>query len=275
MAITWTNSSLSAFAICGERGRRQYIEREYAGTRPRLVRGSAFAHGTRTAMMQKMQEQTLPTVEELTDVVGDQFNARWDNEDVILEPSERDAGVDAVRGYQHDLATDLIGLYRRETAPSIDPIAVERRIVVKPRDMNIELSGQVDLAARYRTTGTIIYDDKTSEKSPNTNAATVSPQLSMYALVWKAEKGSLPDALQLNHHVRTPAKRDLKLVQQPTTRDDEDMRVVVARLNATIEAVEAGRFIPAPADAWQCSEAWCQYWSTCPFTRRGERRPTS
>ena len=272
--LIFTNSTLQTLQGCGEKFRRRYIEREYRPSRPRLVRGSAVHHVARTAMRQKLDLGTLPTRAEIRNIAAESFEAAWTKDDVRLEPSEVGLGVDAVRGYQKDLVVDLATLYLDKPAPTIMPIAVERQIELHPKDMDITIRGTIDLIEQLGD-GEGIRDEKTSEQAPKSAAADESEQLSLYALLRFAETKRLPDRVMLDHLYRTPKQRDLKHVPQISTRDAEDIRMVVERLNAGVRAVEAGVFMPISSEHWSCSPTWCEFWDDCVFTRRGERRPTS
>ena len=273
--IVWSNSALQTLQGCGEKFRRRYVEREYTPTRPRLVRGSAV-HGTARTMMQQRQETgVLPDLDEVKDLAASAFTAAWTKDEVVLEPGEEaEAGPQAAHDYQLDLTVDLATLYRQIPAPRIVPVGVERRIEVRPKDMDITIAGTIDLIDG-QPEGEIIRDAKSAEKSPAKGMADTSEQLTMYGLIRLAEVGTMPSRFTLDYLVRTPAKRDLKYVPLESTRDAEDVRVTVARLNAGIDAVTAGRFVPISGEHWSCDPKWCEFYASCPYTRRGERRPTS
>ncbi len=96
-------------------------------------------------------------------------------------------------------------------------------------------------------------------------------QLTMYSALWKADVGHLPTRLVLDYLTRTPAKRLKGYIPLTTTRDDEDLRVLGARLQTAVALVERGIFLPVAPDHWKCSLAYCDFFSTCQYVRRGAR----
>src|SRR5262249_23493725 len=156
-------------------------------------------------------------------------------------------------------------------APAITPVAVERRITVKPQESDLVIHGTIDLIDGPEGAPEIIRDLKTSEKAPSDRAAELSQQLSMYSLIRYAEIGRLAGRLILDYLVRTPLRREKRHVLLETTRDAEDMRVLVNRLNVAVETVKRGTFVPTSPDSWYCARAYCEYYDDCPYTRRTDR----
>jgi len=50
-----------------------------------------------------------------------------------------------------------------------------------------------------------------------------------------------------------------------STRTLDDLGVTTARINAMIEGLKKGVFIPTNRMSWWCNERWCGYARTCPF----------
>jgi hypothetical protein len=130
----------------------------------------------------------------------------------------------------------------------------------------------MDLVAKS-SGGEVVRDLKTSEKSPSKDAADRSQQLTMYALIRQAEVGALPVKLTLDYLVRTPARLDRKHVPLDTVRDAEDVGALVHRINTAVEAVKRGVFMPTAPDSWWCAPAWCEFYGSCVYVRRGDSRP--
>lgn len=269
--ITWSNSSLSLLQNCGEAFRRRYLEREFTPMGPRALRGVVVHRVATKSYKQKLAVQTLPTIEEARDTAADEFERAWQGGVAISDEELVEAGSPAaVRGTSKDFAVDLSAFHTEHVAPAINPIGVERKITVKPRDAGITILGHIDLIDSAPD-GEVIRDLKTSEKSPFAAAADTSQQLTMYAMIRMAEVGKLPAALVLDHLVRTPVRAEKKHVAQSTTRDRDDVVALVNRINRAVEAVGKGIFVPADPSSWLCSKAYCSYWTTCPYTRRSDR----
>ena len=268
--MKWSNSSLLTLRACGERYRRRYIEKDYFPPSPRMVRGTAVHRSVRYSMLNKLETRALPSVEAVTDVAASEFESAW-AQGVLLTDEEKDEDLGALRGRAKDMAVSLSRLHRTAVAPAIEPLGVERRITVRPKDSDLVIEGTIDLVALMGG-GHRIHDTKTAEKSPTSTAAETSQQLTMYSLIDLAETGRLPEDCRLDYLVQTPARKELKHVPLTTTRTHEHMAAMVSVLNVATAAVEKGVFLPAPSDWWGCSLEWCEYFRTCPYTR-GRRRP--
>ena len=269
--LVWTNSALSMLEDCGERFRRRYIEREYVPPSPRQVRGTVVHRVASRALLRKLTEKTLPSAEETRDTAATEFERVWQS-GVKLSDEDLGRGIEAVAGESKDFAVDISAFHVTTIAPAITPIGVERRIRVKPRNSDLEITGTIDLIDQ-RPEGEAIRDLKTSEKSPNLTAAETSQQLTMYAMIRMAETGRLPAWLALDYAVRTPKKHETKHVELRTTRDAGDIHALVNRINVGVEAVKRGVFMPANPTWWGCSKAWCEFYGTCVYVRRGDTRP--
>jgi PD-(D/E)XK nuclease superfamily len=273
--VKWSNSALTTLQQCGERFRRRYLEREYTPPSARMVRGTAVHTVARQGYQRRLRGEALPSVEEAQDLAATAFDVTW-RAGVVLAPDEAADGLQAVRDRSKDFAVDVAGYHVERVAPAVRPLAVERRIVVKPKDAAIEIHGTIDLIDEpVAGGGEVIRDLKTSDKAPQGTAAHTSQQLSMYALVRHAETGRLPRGLVLDHLVRTPVTAKKTHIVQHTERTAEDVQALVHRINTAVSAVERGIFVPANPDSWWCSANWCEFYGSCKYVRRGERRPQS
>lgn len=265
---SWNNSALRTLQECGEKFRRKYLEREWTPATPRQLRGTVVHRVATHSLLRKLRERTLPSVEEARDLAATEFDRRW-GAGVTLSRDERTAGP-SVAAESKDFAVDLSGYHVRRLAPVITPIGVERQIIVRPQDSDLEIHGTIDLIDQGAA-GEVIRDLKTSEKSPPEHAAATSQQLTMYGMIRLAEVGRLPARFALDYLVRTPKRHEQKHVPQETTRTPDDIRALVARLNTAVEAVRRGVFVPANQESWWCSPTYCEYFATCPYPIRASR----
>lgn len=267
--LKWTNSSLTTLQDCGERFRRKYVEREYRPSSTRQARGTVVHGAAAATMTRKLKGEPLPSIEEVQDTTATIFSKVW-GEGITLQPDEADLGQELVRDRLKDTTVNLSVLHRTAVAPTITPVGVEHRITVTPKDMDIIIEGTIDLPAQ-RATGIAIHDLKSGEKSPAKDMADDSQQFTMYALLWLAKTGQMPVDFQQDHVVQTPKNKDLKHVTLNTTRDLDDLRALVRRLNTAVEATAKGIFVPASPTAWWCSSSWCEFHDSCVYVRRGNR----
>lgn len=287
------NSKLVTLQSCGERYRRKYVDREPEPPTPSMIRGTVVHRVGKAALRRKLaagSNAALPSDEEARDLAATWFDQEWDRQAVRLVrgDDEDDAETERLaRAEAKDFAVEVSAFHVADLAPRLEPVAVERLIVVRPKNADLTIHGTLDLVTRGEeiplghsgslpVTGNLedIRDLKTSPKSPSKTAADTSQQLSMYGLIRYAEKGHVASRLKLDYLVRTPARHDLKHVELTTTRDAADFEAVVARINTAVEAVKRGVFVPADPSWWGCSEKWCGYWGSCPYTRRTRRPQT-
>lgn len=261
----WSISALTTLQMCGEKFRRRYIENErWPGGRA-AIRGKAVDSAVNDSMETKKTTGDEPIEEKNRDVAATEFEKTW-SEGVWLNPEERREDSKKLKATTKDVAVDLAGLHARAVGPNLNPIEVQHRIAVAPADSDIEIIGYLDLIDLQNGTE-IIRDTKTKEKAPRSSEANESQQLTMYALLRMAETGRMPDGLALDQLWRTPARGELNYAVQPTQRGKADFDSLVRRINAGIDAVERGVFIPASEDAWNCSAKWCEFYETCAFVR--------
>lgn len=270
--VRWSNSALTTLQQCGEKFRRRYIEREYTPSSPAAIAGGTVHKVARVSLLRKMDHQELPSIEETKDTAATEFDRSW-RSGVQLTDDEAGEGIANVEARSKDFAVDLSAFHVGRVAPAINPIGIERKIEVRPKDSDIVINGVIDLIDQTPE-GEVIRDLKTTKKSPNKDAAEKSGQLTMYALIRKAEVGTLPASLTLDYLIRTPARAEKSHVALNTTRDEEDLGVLVNRINAGVAAVQRGVFTPTNPENWWCSRNFCEFYGTCVYVRRGDR-PTS
>jgi hypothetical protein len=269
--IQWNNSALTKLERCGEAFRRRYIEEEVIPPSPRMLRGTVVHRVASAAMMRKLEEHQLPGREEAKDLAATEFEQQWAG-GVSLQAEPIEGSVELEKARSKDFAVDLSEFYVDGVAPRVEPVAVERHITVKPKGSDLVIHGTMDLVTKVPD-GEVVRDLKTSEKSPSMDTADRSQQLSMYALIRQAEVGELPVKLTLDYLVRTPARAERKHVPLDTTRTAADTAALVHRINTAVEAVRRGVFMPTAPDSWWCSPAWCEYFGSCVYVRRGDNRP--
>jgi RecB family exonuclease len=273
----WNQSKLATLARCGEQFRLAYIEGENRGANLRMKRGTAVHAAAALAHRRMLEARNLvgpaamryavPGREEAEAMAADTFDREIEQSETIYERADEIEGTSIVRGRAKDDAIELAGFYVEDVAPDVRPLAVERRIVVTPRDMGVQIFGTMDLVDELPGgAGEQIVDLKTSERKPKKNAADDSDQLTMYSMLRGAETGTTPERVRLDYLVRTP-KGDESLVRLESWRSSEHVASLVERLNTAIEAVEKGVFVPAAPDSWACSERWCSFFRTCRYTR--------
>jgi len=305
----WSASALGTIQLCGEKFRRKHLEKEYRAGGPAAARGIAVNRVKNEAHKRQMVakgivsqdwESPVPriselpgsprSVEEARDIAAKEFAAAI-KRGVSFSKAQQAEGVKAVLAQEKDAAVNLGALYVRDVAPPIDPVGVERKIVVAPQDVDFEIVGYLDLVERLRAgdwTGLMLAptpenpfggkllavdgdecvpDVKTKDKAPFKDAARLSSQLTMYAMLRRLEVGRLPRSLRLIHLVQTPKDKKRYVDVQFTVRDEEDVTILIRRLNVAVESVRRGVFVPADPSAPGSPCGWCEYSGDCRYVR--------
>lgn len=283
MPERWSWSRLTSLMRCGERFRREREER--LPPTSAMLRGSAFHHVAAvahsrqiearkmapTALKQIVLRESLPTPEEAGDLAATRFDQSVRADGVAVQ--EADEPPKKVVGRDKDAAVRMSRFYVSPTgpAPYLDPVNVEQKIEVAPRNADIVIVGVTDLETVDSEGKNTVRDLKTSERKPGPNIAHESGQLTMYALLKKYQTGKIPHRMALDYVV-TPTKQFSEPfgVSFETVRTQADLDVMVARLNNAIEAARAGVFLANGVGQWWCSPKWCPFHSTCRFVRGGE-----
>lgn len=281
----WSHSRLAKLTRCGEMFRREEIEKEEAPPSSAMVRGSvvheiaALGHSRQLAARQAsptmpksiVLREALPSGEEVADEAVTRFERirRASGIEGVVGSGDVGSSPAQIISRDRDTSVAMSRHYVSLAAPFVDPIAVERKYVVEPRDLDIRLSGVVDLETLEPGGRRAIRDIKTATRVPDDDAADVSDQLSMYALLDLLAGGKIADVFALDFVIKptTPFAR-LRLLTQETTRTAADVERMIARLNNAIAATKAGVYLANGVNTWACSPTWCRFWTTCPYVRR-------
>jgi hypothetical protein len=281
---SWSNSALTTLQLCGYKWFLRYVKHDWRPVGYAAKRGSTVHHIAKETHKRQLVELKkwegltpelveLPgspkSVEEARDLAATNFEKQLEDGGAVLTDKEKEQELthEAVKAHNKDAAIDLSALYVYEVAPHVKPEAVERKVEITPKNMNIKIQGYIDLVAD--DLGDVIRDLKTSEKAPYEKAAEQSQQLTLYNMIRYAEVRKMPRESKLVHLVRTPKTHEMKVVTQTTTRDMDDVKMLVARIKAAVEATEKGVFVPADQAAPGSPCSWCEFADgTCPYVRK-------
>lgn len=253
-------SQMNMLSRCGEQYYRRYVKGEVIPPAVAMVTGTGTHRGVEENLRNKIATKgTLLPVAQVQQIAVDAFKAEWDR-GVKLSEDEVSAGIDRVKGEAIDTVASLSALHHRELAPRIQPVHVERTFRLELPGYPLDLAGTMDIQ-EPRT----VRDTKTAAKSPPSDAADVSAQLTMYALAVKTLEGAAPEKVCLDNLVKTKTP---KVVVLESTRTDDDMRQFLQRVERSVEVIQKGAFTPADPSSWWCSKEWCGYHATCPFAAK-------
>lgn len=207
----------------------------------RLARGRAGHRTAEFALLQKMQEKTTSL-----DEMKDFFSSVYEQEAETCTPSE-----DEDPGKTKDQGIQMIQVLAEQVLPSIEPVMLEQKI-------ETEVGGVPFVMVLDVVTPEGVRDFKFSGRSPDSDEAQKSHQLTAYAIGYEILRGKPPAMVGLDHIVAL--KTQTKYVQQVSNRTKEQKE----RFARTVAAVkrDIDNQIIYPNDGnWKC--AMCEYKETC------------
>jgi hypothetical protein len=254
-------SQLQMYERCGEQYYRRYILKEKIPPGISLLKGTGVHGGARANFRQKVEsKQDLPR-KDIVEIAVTEFERSFDQQGVLLTAEEETIGLKKVLGETKDSVVKLADLYAVEIAPAYQPVFVEESYRIVIENSLYDLLAIMDLADEQER----VVDLKTGAKSKTQKDVDTSEQLTFYALVYKAKTKRLPKEVRLETLVDTKVAKVQTLF---STRDDEDLRVLVERVNTMIQGLEKGVFVPAQPTSWVCDERYCGYAPTCRYYKK-------
>lgn len=258
-------SHLSMFTRCGEQYRRRYLEGIIIAPGMALHVGVGTHASVELNLKAKLATGALLPQDAVQDAARDGVVKSIEASGVTLDADEKAAGLKAAQGAAVDMAVALSIVHHLQVAPKVNPAHIERPWVLELRGSKYDLAGRIDIqeTGEAATPGTI-RDTKTCARSPAAGDADSKDQLTMYALAALTLDGAIPP-LVMDYLVKTKVP---KAVTQSTVRTQEDLGVLLRRIEVMISAIQHGVFVPASQENWWCSPRWCGYFDSCPYARK-------
>lgn len=262
-ASHFSYTQLSMLQRCGVQYEFRYVKGIKAPPGVALIRGRGVDEATRLNLSQKIKTRQEAPEDLIADAAAQAVDTGFAGE-VALTEEEATVGADKLKGKTKDTAVALALLHRAKVSPTFQPVAVQKKITLtpNPKALSKSLVGYLDV----EDDSGAVRDTKSSKKSPSRDAAEKSDQLTMYALLKKAETGKLPSAVVLDTLVETEAG-NRSITTQRESRTDADLDRLILRLQAAEKSIQAGLFLPTNPESWWCSRNWCGYYRICPFVK--------
>ncbi len=253
-------SSIKTFDICELKWANRHLEGIRIPAGLAALTGTAVHGGAEVAMHSMVESGVLPDLEVVQDATRDKFKERLENEGVTYRPEDKVLGVAKARGKALDDAIKYAGVFYEDIAPEVQPVNAERKFRVVLEDQPWDLIGRWDWDE-----ATSLTDLKTAKSRYNEKAAQGDTQLMAYAVGRWVNDGQLVEEVKFDVIVKTKKP----YVQEVCASvGEEDVKLFLERLAIMIARIETGLFTPAAPGAWQCSEAMCEFYNTCPFGAR-------
>jgi len=252
-------TAIDMFHFCGEQFRRRYVEGEKIPPGVAAIVGSGTDAGITKNLQNKIDKGKLLKLDQIKDIARDAFELNW-NAGVLLSDDEAKEGIKKVKGEAVDKTLRLSSLHLKEKAKEIKPIKVQRGFSLALKGYPVDLVGTIDINEKNS-----IRDTKTSAKTPASDIADKSTQLTAYMMAIKVLDGRIPEFGILDYLVdlKTP-----KTVSISTTRSDSDFKILLLRLENMLKAIDKGIFLPATPRDPMCSKKYCGFYNSCPYTSK-------
>lgn len=247
-------SSLSMALRCGEQFRRRYMLGEIIPPSIAAARGTSLHYANEVNLRQKVKTKKDLPLSDLKDAARDKF-IRTLEKGVFLPKNQQGEKTNLLNeGLNQSI--QLTSLYRREVAPEINPIEVERSFLI---DIGLDLP----IAGRIDHEQTAKVDDlKTTTRSWSPARIYKEIQPVFYSIAHQYEFGERP---LFRYHIMVALKRQPKHQLQSRTCTDNDYHALVSRIESFLKMLQAGIFLPAEIGAWVCDPKWCGYFTTCRY----------
>ena len=271
-------SSMALWMKCQERWRRRYMENAFEPVSTAAMLGSAVGGAERDSWAEQLTTGHRLGTAEVLDAFSDGWELQVERarDTGGIGADDDDEPLRAVHYGRRELArikdsgARVLPLYHQTVAPTVKPIAVERKFVVYPADVDWTFEGYFDVEEEDR-----IPDLKTRSRSKGVvTKAEASSELQPTGYMWARRAEGNPASLGFAFHslVRqtpdsTPRPADVAITETYRTPHELDAfgRLLYAIAAQIAWAAEYDVWTPAPRGAWWCSQTWCGFHATCPY----------
>lgn len=243
-------SMLGLYCNCQEAFRRRYLEGEKIPPAISMAVGTGVHKAAEINHKQKIKSGIDMRLDELQDAAADGFKNAVEESGVYFTGTRQELYSELGKG--SDLSVQMAGLYGKQIAPKIKPVAAELKLTAQHYDLPVPFLGIVDVVNQ----GNTIADLKTSNKKWRSGKEKESLQPAIYEYLLKCNKN---EAYDFDFHVMSYDGN----VQHIKIRDNQPIRYVVNIAKALFNSCSSGVFMPAVPGHWLCSNKWCGYYETC------------
>jgi putative RecB family exonuclease len=242
-------SQINMFLRCPKQYEYRYILGKKIPPSGAMAQSSAWHSAVQVNYEQKIgTSEDLPEEEALS-IFSDEFDRRFNEEEVRLEPEEN-------VGKLKDQGVDITRTYHSVIAPTVDPRWVEKEFRVSLGDeFPYDLLGYWDCVE----TDGVIVDSKAYKKTPTQFDLDKDLQFTTYSAAYRISEQVTETGMRMDIMVKN---KKPKAVQLYTTRTNEQIKWYFSLVEKVVMAIKAGNFFPNPS-GWHCSPKFCGYWSNC------------
>lgn len=279
-------SQIETYLQCPRRWAYRYIRGIRSPGSGATAQGSAWHAAIEHGYREVIAGGALPSVRDLQEVFAVDLAERLDLG--LAEPAGAKEAVRLRDGETREAllaeGLALVKCHREEIAPRVHPIAVEQRIHLPLGDQfPFDLVGFLDVVARDDDGRTWIRDNKSRSKrrgTPKQPDVDRDVQLTLYSILYRATTQQLEDGLALDCVIKPASYGAPRAIVCETWRTQRDLMWVLGLIEQMARAIWAEAYPPCGggAQAWWCSEKWCDHWQACmgeapSWPGAGERLP--
>lgn len=240
-------SSIDTFLRCQCQWRFRYIEGIKSPPSVAMAQGTGVHASAEYNFAYKIDTHEDAPQDECLDVARDEFYKAA--EDITEWKDKPSVALDQTIG--------MAKAYHVDLAPTVQPVAVERKVVVEHNRWIFPLLGYLDVEEDTR-----VIDLKTSGKKKTQTDIDTSMQAGIYLL--SREQDGKPATF--DWHVAVKTKTPTTQVLTRSCTDHGHTVAFVERVQeAIIHANSTGTYTPALPGQWWCTEKFCGYWDRCEF----------
>lgn len=235
----YSASQINMYMRCSAAWSFRYVEGLKIPPASAMIQGTSYHKALETNFAQKIESKVdLPLAE-----VQDAYSTTFDEKIVEAE----DITIDE-RGELKDEGVKIVKEYHLVKAPEVAPIAVEKPFKIAFDNVDYTLDGFIDVLGEG-----IIYENKTSAKTPNEVSADHLLQGTIYSMAEGIDEVEFDYAIKL----KTPKLVSLK---KKITQQDKDF---VLKLIGNIDhGIKNEVFLPNRANNL-CSRRHCGFYKNC------------
>ena len=244
-------SSLSTFLNCPYKWYLHHIEKIPTIPNAIMVTGTAVHKGAEVGYTEKIQTKKLPPVDVLTDAAVEEFKekikeAKTDEEDISK--------------YEKAVVEDT-KLYHSSVMKQVEPVAVEKRYVVKLDNPFIEeIGGTADIVLKNG-----IGDIKLTLRKAVADRYKL--QLSTYAILAERVEGKPFNYAEIHNIVNEKSAYII-----PVSLALKQTKFIINNLIDSVTAVLSGQVLPEIAfrgnpTSFLCDKKYCDFYDRCPFVK--------
>ena len=241
---------------CQEQWRRIYIDGQRVAPGIALLTGRSVHSASEENFKQKRKSGRDESLSFMQEVAADTYDKNLKKDGVFI-PYEKLPSAQSSISAGKEMAIKLVVPMAEEYCPSIQPVHLEKRSIIKVEDLP-PIEGYLDVCA----TNDHLSEMKTAVKKWTQKKVDVATQPTLYREMYRQEFGKYPKRYTIDQFIKTKTP---KYQCAETTRTADDFGSLINRFHLMAKQIDLGNFLPADPEGWCCSPNFCGFYWTCKF----------